>query len=308
MGVNLVGRVFISCGQKENEKSVAEKIKQILEKKFFLNCYLAFSVQGLNDIMKITEELKTADYYLFIDFLREVKNEKDLPISLFTHQELALAHNVGFRDIIAIQEEGTPFQGFLRYVQSNPEHFKNEEDLLKKVEDMVRERGWNRYYSRNLVAYDIQKYEPIVTYTDHSGSNLEYIWHAIIQNKRPDIAAVNAVCILDSITLPNGDITKSNDRSNLKWAGHIICYSNTILPMDFGKIDIFSIRKNRRGIFLHSDLDSPREPIVTEQGKYLLHYKFFSEGFPLLPLNIEVIYDPSILDKFANNSTHARII
>jgi hypothetical protein len=308
MGVYLVGRVFISCGQRENEKNIAEKIKRILEEKFSLNCYLAFRVQGLNDIMKITEEHKAADYYLFIDFLRKNEKENDLPISLFSHQELALAHNVGFRDIISIQEEGTPFQGFLRYVQSNPEHFRNEAELLIKVENLVREKGWKPDYSRNLVVHQVKKYEPIVKYIDHSGANVEFIWHATIQNKRPDAAAVDAFCILDSITYPNGNNQKSSDRSNLKWASHGICYRNTILPEDFGKIDIFSIRQNRQGIFLHSDIDSPRDPIVTEQGKYVLHYKLFSEGFPLLSFNLEVIYDPAINNKFPNNSTQARII
>lgn len=127
----MVGKVFISCGQRADEKEKAEKVKGLLKEKFFLDSYLAFKVQGLDDIMIITEELKTSDYYLFIDFKRN--EQKDFACSLFTHQELALAHHVGFRDIIAIQEQGMPLEGFLKYVLSNPEHFTTEEELYKKL-------------------------------------------------------------------------------------------------------------------------------------------------------------------------------
>jgi hypothetical protein len=89
----VVGRVFISCGQRQQrEKGIANQIKDLLRKKFQLDSYVAVSVQGFNDVMRITDELKRSDYYLFIDFVR--KDAGDLPVSLFTHQELALAHHL----------------------------------------------------------------------------------------------------------------------------------------------------------------------------------------------------------------------
>jgi hypothetical protein len=119
----MAGRVFISCGQRPPaEREVAERIRALLEDEFHLSAYLAFRIQSLDDVMTITRELKSSDYFLFIDFLRRPERSEDLPVSLFTHQELALAHHLGFKDIIALQQEGAPLEGFLRYVLSNPEH------------------------------------------------------------------------------------------------------------------------------------------------------------------------------------------
>jgi hypothetical protein len=286
------GKVFISCGQRPpREKNIAEKIGKLLKEKFDLDYYLAFKIQGLNDIMKITEELKSSDYYLFIDFQR--KGKKELPCSLFTHQELALAHHVGFKDIIAFQEVGAPLEGFLRYVQANPETFKDEKELLKKVEREVADRKWTKDYSRNLVVTEINRVGP-TTYADHTGSHYEYIWHARIDNHRPDAAAVNTVCILDNVTLPNGRKIDSADRSYLKWALQKE-YQKTILPRDYGLIDIFAVHADEPGIYLHSARDViPREPISTDEGKHELHYKVFSEGFPLLSFSVKLHYQHNL--------------
>lgn len=302
----MVGRVFISCGQRATEKNTAEKIGRLLKEKFALDSYLAFKIQSLYDIMKITDELKASDYYLFIDFRRN--GGTDLPCSLFTHQELALAHHVGFKYMIALQQDGIPLEGFLKYVLSNPEHFSDESELLQKIEELVKERGWNSGFSRNLVLEQIEP-QPLMLYGDQTGQHLERIWHAQIRNRRPDIAAVNSVCILDFIENSDGIKIPSTDRSYLKWARQS-GYQRTILPEDQGKVDIFAIHAKERGIFLHSASDEhPRLPIVENDGKYKLHYKLYSEGFPLLPFCVEVDYHhttPTMTNR--ENRTVTRIV
>ncbi len=96
--------------------------------------------------MTITEELRSSDYYLFVDFLRK-GGADDLACSLFTHQELPLAHHLGFQDMIALQQDGAPLEGFLKYVLSNPQHFNTDDDLLEKIKNLVSARGWTRDYS-----------------------------------------------------------------------------------------------------------------------------------------------------------------
>lgn len=131
------GKVFLSCGQKtKREKEVAEKVRTLLKKEFELDCYVAIEIQGFNDIMKITDELKSSDYFLFIDFHR--KNKDELPLSLFTHQEFALAHHLRFKELIAFRETGVPEVGFIKYVQSNPEPFGNDLELLENVKKFVK--------------------------------------------------------------------------------------------------------------------------------------------------------------------------
>jgi hypothetical protein len=108
----VTGKVFISSGMHlTKERDAVAAIAKLLKTNFNLKPYVAINVQSLGDIMHITEELRSSDYYLFIDFKRD---------SLFSHQELALAHNLGFgSDVIALAEKGTKLRGFLRYVQSN---------------------------------------------------------------------------------------------------------------------------------------------------------------------------------------------
>ncbi len=253
--------------------------------------------------MKIIEELKSSDYYLFIDFYR--RDKEDLPCSLFTHQELALAHHLGFKEIIAFQEKGAPLEGFLKYILANPEPFQNEDELLRKIEELVDEHKWTRNYSRNLI---VQKIFPNPKnpwqYADQTGSSFDYIWHVNIENRRPDVAAFNTVCTLDYIEFPDGKKVKCDDRSYLKWAGHQGEYQRTILPEDYGVIDIFAVRADQTGIYLHSARDvTPRRPIIGEDGKHKFCYKVFSEGFPLLSFVVEVNYQHS-----SPNLTRAELV
>lgn len=127
-------------------------------------------------------------------------------------------------------------------------------------------------------------------------------------NKRPDIAAVNAVCILDTITGSNGIELKSQDRSFLKWAQHTQSYTKTILPQDSAFMDIFSVRASPSGVFLHSALDSKREPVIFTEGVYKLKYKLFSTGFPLLHFTVEINYHPSDGTNFPKNNTEAHLV
>jgi hypothetical protein len=279
------GKVFISCGQRDGERAIAERIRTLLRSKFSLETYLAFKTQSLNDIMTITEELRSSDYYLFVDFLRTPTGEQDLACSLFTHQELALAHHLGFRDMIALQQRGAPLEGFIRYVLSNPECFDGEDDLLGKIESLVRERGWSPSYSRNLVFTRIQTHGPLV-YQDHTGPNTMKVWNAVIENRRPDVAAVRTVCVLDQIE-SQGLPYSSPDRGYLKWSGQHT-YENTILPEDFAEVTLCCTHQGEAGLFLVSARDVvPRLPILRDNGLYLLRFKVFSEGFPLLAFTVE---------------------
>jgi hypothetical protein len=281
----LTGKVFVSSGQRKEagEQATATKIARLLESEFKLKPYLAFVVQSLGDIMAITKELASSDYYLFIDFKRNPNSSSDLAISLFTHQELALAHHLGFEDnIIALQQDGAPLEGFLLYVQSNPEKFSDESDLLAKVRNLVAAKGWSPTYSRNLVASDLQS-SSIIEYRDHTGASAEVVWQAKIENRRPDRAAVNMVCVLESI-----NSTPCDDHAYLKWANQST-YMITLLPGDFAFVDLFAVRANMQGLFLHSARDHiPRLPVIAGNGDYRLAFKVFADGFPLLPFEVDV--------------------
>jgi hypothetical protein len=258
------------------ERNAALRVKELLEKEFSLKPYVAITVQSLDDIMTITRELRRSDYYLFIDFKRH---------STFTHQELALAHHLNFgSQIIALRQKGRGArrpQGFLRYVLSNPASFDSVDDLLAQVKSLVRAKGWRHDYSRNLVIDASLETSDEVDYGDHTGLAHHKSWRTRIWNKRPDVAAFGTICILHSILDPSGNSSRCTDRAHLKWAAH--GYECDVLPEDSEAIDVFAVRRDRRGLFLLSALDVfPREPVVTDDGDYELTYRVFARDFPLV--------------------------
>ena len=85
----MTGKIFISCGQRsQDEKEIAKAVSELLEKKLkFPPPYLAAKIDTFEEVLSIIKELASSDYFLFIDFKREVKKpENDLPCSLFSHQ------------------------------------------------------------------------------------------------------------------------------------------------------------------------------------------------------------------------------
>lgn len=310
-----MAKVFISCGQRHSdETSIAEKIRNLLKVKFKLDSYLAFKIQSFDDIMQITRDLSSCDYYLFIDFRRDSIGRRGGLVSrvvrflakrriyrgsLFTHQELALARHLGFSEIIALRQKGVLMEGFAKYVLSNPEEFIGENDLLEKIEKLVSERGWDKNYSRNLVVDQLLR-NPPTNYGDHSTAQprKEAIWHCRILNKRNDKAAVNTLAVLKSIDYPNNSVP-SPDQTYLKWAFQLENYSRTIFPKSKASFDLLAIDyHNPLNVYLHSRLDvyatNPagtvaRQPIISNStGIHKLHYQVFAENFPILDFEIEL--------------------
>jgi hypothetical protein len=282
--------VFLSCGQRDDERQYAKQIEEMIREEFGLDCYNAESWQGFDDVMSITEQLAKADYYLFVDF----KRNGAVPISVFTHQEFALARAWQITEMLAFQEEGLESHGMLGYVQAHPTRFKRH-NLMEIVRSKVTEKKWRADYSRNLVASAIVVPDAALPYGDHHGGNVEKIWKVRIENRRKDRAALNTIAILESTKELATGLLTSPDKTFLKWAGQQ-AYQKTILPEDFGEIDAFSERVNQPGIWLHSALDLyPRKPIATHLGKYELKYLLYADTFPKTSCTLELHYDGGLV-------------
>src|SRR5690349_6319273 len=86
-------RVFISCGQNgDREQEIAERVRDKLRGLGFCP-YLAFEVHSSKALTDgIYAHLRTAEYFLFVDFARELlESGPDRRGSLFSNQELAIA-------------------------------------------------------------------------------------------------------------------------------------------------------------------------------------------------------------------------
>jgi hypothetical protein len=84
-------KVFISCGQRIGpEREAAQNIKEWFDSQGYVG-YVATEVQTLPELnQNIIQELKTSDYYLFLNFKRERLLARRFPRrgSVYTQQEL----------------------------------------------------------------------------------------------------------------------------------------------------------------------------------------------------------------------------
>jgi hypothetical protein len=297
--------VFLSCGQRADEKELASQIQQLIQERFKMNCYNADVVHGFDDVMSITERLSEADYYLFIDF----KREGTVPLSVFTHQEFALARAWGIDNMLAFIEEGLDPQGMLKYVLAHPVRF-TRDSLVEIVAQEIEAKGWRHDYSRNLVAIKQIQVSDIIQYKDHSGVFTERAWRLSIENMRSDRAAVNAVAILHTIThCASGSDILSYDRSYLKWVGQKEGYHQIILPEERASIDAFAIHAEAPGVFLHSRHDGyPRQPVVDSTGEYIFHYRIYAQGFPMLRIPVKVTYSGPLQVNIVDTGSTAEVL
>jgi len=276
------GKVFVSCGQgSPREKRLAKNIVTVL-RAVGLYPYVAVTYQRLDDVSRIIEELRTSDYYLFVDFHRP---EQQIPISLFTHQELALAHSFGFgANTILLQEEGAPRSGLLWYLQGNAVSFRSDADVLRKLRSLLKQRQWIPSFYRSLVPESLGIWEG--TYADHTGQSLQKVWQVVVSNRRQDIAAVDTVCVLAKWRRKGGRWQVSPDRAYLKWAAQAD-YRRTILPGDSAAIDVLAIHAYPPGLFLHSLRDTARQSLVRSRGRYEFRYRVFARDFPVLEFTVQ---------------------
>ncbi len=289
------GKIFISCGQgSDEERQVAAQVKTWLNNNGY-NPYVAVETQSIQDVnTSIISNLKTSDYYIFIDFAREqIGTNNGNPIfrgSLFTNQELAIAYVLEFQEVLYLQQENVKLEGIGKYLLSNAIPFTSKIDVPSIVEDVIVQKGWNTSYSRHLTL-GLPRYAGVFQYGDHTGVSTDHIWHLLIKNFRYDIAAFDSVVRLNAIVDPNGNVVQSRDRNFLKWAGKKTAYSATILPRDECNIDLFALDESNNSLLrLHSEEDNPpRQPIITAPGTYILKYQLFSKGFPLLEFDVQLI-------------------
>lgn len=119
-------RVFVSCGQnmQNDEIQLARRIGQLLESLGY-DPYVAVAEQTLRGVKEnIFARLAESEYFLFVDFIRELLPNGNHRGSLFSHQELSIAAFLD-KPLIAFQEQGVQLEGVLAFVQGNCTSFSN---------------------------------------------------------------------------------------------------------------------------------------------------------------------------------------
>jgi hypothetical protein len=274
------GKVFISCGQASpEEKSTAADLSHWLRDRGFTP-YVAIHAQSIQDVnTAIIAELKASDYYIFIDFPREVLADdpgRKRRGSLFTHQELAIAYILGFEKVLFLKHKDVKREG---------------QEAVEKAKQAVNERNWTPTYTRHLIASHLRWSDSMQRYTSHNTGEvfIGKFLYIDIENRRSDLAAFNTVARLSSISDIDGQNIAVADLSHLKITGQP-GYSQTIWPNSHGAFDLLLTTSEEGGaIFLNSSLDvTPKPAIITMQGRYVLRYEVLSECFPVLVFSIEI--------------------
>ena len=306
-------RVFVSCGQRdEEEKDAARQIGKLLEGRGF-DVYLAIDVQTLLEInTRIIRELKNSDCYLFVNFCRD-------PIagghrgSLFSNQELAVAYAMNFEQILVINQNGIRAEGLLGYIGVNTETFAGFADCCDVVSRALDRAKWTPDYSRRLSASGLRFEATPIRYTGSFGTILGRFLYMDINNQRPDIAALEATARLSRFGRAGEGMQPSPIRSPLKaTARH--GFAHTIFPKSHEAFDLLVVGAYvqpsgglmyvpstsgavegtdpgflEEGVYLNTALDvasPPQLPIYP--GVWHLHYDFFAIDFPLLSVAVEV--------------------
>ncbi|MGA7861649.1 MAG: hypothetical protein WCB19_07305 [Thermoplasmata archaeon] len=137
-------RVFISCGQKfDEEKRLARETRSLIRRLGFAP-YLAFRVQASKALTEgIYARLRTADYFLFVDFVREVLDSTtDRRGSIFSNQELAIASYLELDSLYFVEAGVKQRDGIIGAIQGNAIRFSDRSKLLSQVEEGIHEALW----------------------------------------------------------------------------------------------------------------------------------------------------------------------
>lgn len=216
-------RVFISCGQRGQEAKAAAQIRDLVRSIGFVP-YLAIEVHSSKGLTEgIYEHLRTAEYFLFIDFPRETISEKgEARGSLFSHQELAIASALGL-DILPFLDTRVKREGILDYIQGNPVEFTPASDLLDLVRDNIRLAAWNPGDRKELAIRrhaDEVTPEVIPQLDPQSGKKVGLevrYFHLRLQNLHSRILATGCFLFVEQVRKKGEEWAKSPDVVELKF-------------------------------------------------------------------------------------------
>lgn len=280
-------RVFISCGQRQGERDVAIAVARWFTERGF-RPYVALDAQSILDVNSgIIGELRRSDYYLLIDFRRELLSSAEpheYRGSLFSHQELAVAYALGFEHCLFFRQSGVKIEGMCQFMASNATSFNEYSELPGLVAEAAEQRAWSPGYSRNLVVGQLHYPDQPIQYGELKGRAL----HIDIENRRPDLSAAGAVARLAKLRVADDCWRISPNRSHLKVTGQP-GFAQTIWPQSHGAFNVafVDLREKRCRVYLNSALDiRPIPPILDTPGDHLLRFEVFAQGFDVLQFEV----------------------
>lgn len=277
-------RVFISCGQHKNtdEEYSAREVAQILRKRGF-DPYLAITDQTTRGLKEnIFGQIKSSDYFLFIDFRRERLPEYAEAIyrgSLFSHQELAIASYLDL-PILAFRQSGVAeTEGMIGVLQVNALPFETYSELPALVEKSLSESNWDPTH-QNLLMLQTCGYEDAVGPPDQPDNARRY-FHIAVQNRNHIAVAKQCSGYITQILNEQTKEPLIYEQAEVKWAG-IEFPTVNLLPQRSRKMDAIVIHKHEPhvGYFRILARSPTFRPQCEGPGNFLIEFSILSENFP----------------------------
>jgi hypothetical protein len=224
-------RVFISCGQRDEELKIADQIKEMLKGEGFDPWVAARVHRGKALRENIFGRLRDTGYFLLVDFRREAICPEISPIagepclsskpehrgSLFTHQELAIASYLDL-NILAFQEDGVRrLDGLLGHLQVNAIPFSNRADLVSIVRRSIEKEAWHNNWRNQLILAEVD--DSGVRVPQMSGRNAIF-FHLQVTNRHERAAAQNCYAYLRSVSDAATNEPVPFEPVELKWRGY----------------------------------------------------------------------------------------
>jgi len=292
----LKAKVFISCGQRCGTDE--ERIAKEIERK--LCClgyepYRALGEQSPRSVREeIFEELKTSEYFLFIDFKRERLVPFDTSVrklddtflddlphrgSLFTNQELAIASYLEL-PIIAFQENGVlEKDGIMSCMQLNLEigstRFTERDTLVERVIDNIKDKWDPRW--KNQLRLERDRW----TFREEPTPNTTVHCHIHVKNLHRRTTAVNCQVYLKWYrNVDTGEKTWP-EIIELKWAGYPLPTA-AIFPQSERRFDAFFMWRNEAHKVHASSFADHGDFLweIEEPGEWDMKYVVYSETLP----------------------------
>jgi hypothetical protein len=275
-------RVFISCGQRPDEQSIAFQIHAALLALGY-DPYVAVGHQTLRGLKEnIFERLETSEYLLFVDFRRErLDSGNECRGSLYSHQELAIAAYLDL-EVLAYQEEGVRrLDGVIEAIQANAKLFSDRTTLTNIVVQDVKNK-WFPSWRRELT---LSVHAPPFTDADirNSPSPMRGRFFDIgVFNHHTRKVATNCTAYISRLRRPGALRDIPLNTVELRWSG-VELPAVRIAPQTTRRFNAFVALHpphGTGGVFAHAfGISSEFVIKLNEPGHYVLEYMVVCDNF-----------------------------
>jgi predicted nucleic-acid-binding Zn-ribbon protein len=280
-------RVFISCGQKPEEKPIGLKVAKYLRRKGF-DPYFAEEIQTPEALTKeIFDSLRNSEYFVAINFQRKKLKKGDIG-SLFIQQEFAIAAFLRI-SMIAFHKGNIKPAGVGEHLILKSIAFESYENIIRYLSREVKK--WDPNSTHQLKLESGNHHSNFVTANAPPGTPLSNWFHIVVQNRSNSIYCKNCYGYIEMISdlKANKLLFGAGDyKTELLWAG---TNDVTVNIPQGGKRDLdmltwyqgtnivtFQQRTTSTG-YKYPDLPF---------GKYYIVYGVISDNFPTAKIEIEI--------------------